>query len=82
MKEAVAKKVFGAPEEGSMCYMMSKQGYLNDGAGHWHPHPMPVSGDEVVGWDLRRDGGADEVRARMSGIADVSVVSGSSCRSG
>ena len=40
MKEAVAKKVFGAPEEGSMCYMMSKQGYLNDGAGHWHPHVM------------------------------------------
>ena len=40
MKEAVAKKVFGAPEEGSMCYMMSKQGYLNDDAGHWHPHLM------------------------------------------
>jgi len=30
MKEAVAKKVIGAPEEGAMCYMMSKQGYLND----------------------------------------------------
>jgi hypothetical protein len=40
MKEAVAKKVFGGPEEGSMCYMMSKQGYLNDTAGHWHPHLM------------------------------------------
>jgi hypothetical protein len=40
MKEAVAKKVFGAPEPGAMCYMMSKQGYLNDSAGHWHPHLM------------------------------------------
>jgi hypothetical protein len=40
MKEAVAKKVFGAPEQGAMCYMMSKQGYLNDDAGHWHPHLM------------------------------------------
>lgn len=40
MKEAVAKGVFGAPERGSMCYMMSKQGYLNDAAGHWHPHVM------------------------------------------
>jgi len=40
MKAAVAKKVFGEPEEGSMCYMMSKQGYLNDTAGHWHPHVM------------------------------------------
>jgi hypothetical protein len=40
MKAAVAKKVFGAPEPGSMCYMMSKQGYLNDAADHWHPHVM------------------------------------------
>jgi hypothetical protein len=40
MKAAVAKKVFGEPEPGSMCYMMSKQGYLNDAAGHWHPHVM------------------------------------------
>jgi hypothetical protein len=40
MKEAVAKKVFGAPDPGSMCYMLSKQGYLNDTAGHWHPHLM------------------------------------------
>ncbi len=27
-------------ESGAMCYMMSKQGYLNDDAGHWHPHLM------------------------------------------
>jgi hypothetical protein len=25
---------------GAMCYMMSKQGYLNDAGGHWHPHVM------------------------------------------
>lgn len=25
---------------GAMCYMMSKQGYLNDHDGHWHPHLM------------------------------------------
>ena len=40
MKAAVAKKIFTVPEPGSMCYMMSKQGYLNDKAGHWHPHLM------------------------------------------
>lgn len=40
MKAAVAKKVFTVPEPGSMCYMLSKQGYLNDAAGHWHPHLM------------------------------------------
>jgi hypothetical protein len=27
-------------EVGAMCYMMSKQGYLNDRDGHWHPHLM------------------------------------------
>jgi hypothetical protein len=28
------------PEPGSFSYMMSKQGYLNDTDGHWHPHMM------------------------------------------
>jgi hypothetical protein len=28
------------PLPGSMSYMMSKQGYINDSAGHWHPHVM------------------------------------------
>ena len=27
-------------EPGAMCYMMSKQQYLNDSAGNWHPHLM------------------------------------------
>jgi len=27
-------------EPGAMCYMMSKEGYLNDQAGHWRPHLM------------------------------------------
>jgi hypothetical protein len=56
MKEAVAKKVFGAPEEGAMCYMMSKQGYLNDSAGHWHPHLMfflPTTEAAKWGADLK-----------------------------
>jgi len=57
MKEAVAKKVFGAPEQGAMCYMMSKQGYLNDGAGHWHPHLMffqPTT--DAAKWGANLDG--------------------------
>jgi hypothetical protein len=29
-----------APAPGSMGYMMSKQGYLSDVDGHWHPHLM------------------------------------------
>ena len=29
-----------ALEPGGMCYMMSRQGYLNDSVGHWVPHLM------------------------------------------
>jgi hypothetical protein len=29
-----------ALEPGAMCYMMSRDGYLNDTDGHWHPHLM------------------------------------------
>jgi hypothetical protein len=30
-----------APEPGAMCYMLSKDGYINDAAaGPWHPHMM------------------------------------------
>jgi hypothetical protein len=34
------KKELPALEVGAMCYMMSKQQYLGDSAGHWHPHVM------------------------------------------
>ena len=34
------KKELPALESGAMCYMMSKQGYLSDRDGHWHPHLM------------------------------------------
>jgi hypothetical protein len=37
---AVDKKELPAMEPGAMCYMLSKQGYLSDEDGHWHPHLM------------------------------------------
>jgi hypothetical protein len=37
---ALDSKKLPSIEPGAMCYMMSKQGYLNDRAGHWHPHLM------------------------------------------
>ena len=37
---ALDKGELPGPASGSMCYMLSKQGYLNDRAGHWHPHLM------------------------------------------
>jgi hypothetical protein len=40
IKEAFDKKELPMLESGSMSYMMSKQAYLGDAAGHWHPHLM------------------------------------------
>jgi hypothetical protein len=48
---ALDKKELPALEPGSMCYMMSKQQYLNDRGMSWHPHLMFfVSGDAVKSW--------------------------------
>jgi hypothetical protein len=40
MSAAFDKKELPTIESGAMCYMLSKQGYLSDSAGHWHPHLM------------------------------------------
>jgi hypothetical protein len=39
-KAELAAKTYVLPEPGAMSYMMSKDGYLNDAGGHWHPHLM------------------------------------------
>jgi hypothetical protein len=39
-KAAIAAQVIVPPEIGAMSYMLSKDGYLNDRDGHWHPHLM------------------------------------------
>lgn len=40
MQTAFAAKQLPPLEPGAMSYMMSKQGYLDDQAGHWMPHVM------------------------------------------
>lgn len=40
IKSGLDKKELPALEPGAMSYMLSKQGYLGDSAGHWHPHVM------------------------------------------
>ena len=55
LKAAFDKKELPALENGAMCYMMSKQQYLNDSAGHWHPHLMffiPETDGATWGADL------------------------------
>jgi len=44
-------------EPGAMCYMMSKQQYLNDRGMSWHPHLMfIVSGDAAKSWGANEPG--------------------------
>jgi hypothetical protein len=48
---ALDKKELPALEPGAMCYMMSKQQYLNDQGANWHPHLMFfVSGNAGKSW--------------------------------
>jgi hypothetical protein len=57
MNAAFAANKLSAIEPGSMSYMLSKQGYLNDQAGHWHPHVMVyVSETDMAGWGANLPG--------------------------
>ena len=48
---ALDKKELPALEQGAMCYMLSKQQYLNDRGMSWHPHVMIfASGDAAKSW--------------------------------
>ncbi|MGD0939198.1 MAG: hypothetical protein ABR905_05750 [Terracidiphilus sp.] len=48
---AFNKNELPALDPGAMCYMMSKQQYLNDRGMSWHPHLMfLVSGDAAKSW--------------------------------
>jgi hypothetical protein len=40
IKAGFDKKELPTLESGAMSYMLSKQGYLSDHDGHWHPHLM------------------------------------------
>ncbi len=40
VSSAIDKGELPAMEPGAMCFMLSKAGYLDDEAGHWHPHLM------------------------------------------
>ncbi len=54
---ALDKKELPALEPGAMCYMMSKQQYLNDRGMSWHPHLMFfVSGDAAKSWGADQPG--------------------------
>src|SRR5439155_14015231 len=67
IQAALDKKELPALEFGSMCYMMSKEGYLSDRDGHWHPHLMffvPLTDAKV--WGRRPAGLSDFCRRGYS----------------
>jgi hypothetical protein len=56
-RAAVAANTYIAPEPGAMGFMMSKQGYLGDAVGHWHPHLMFfVAHTDDAAWGANLDG--------------------------
>ena len=55
IRHDIQRRALPRLEAGAMTYMMSKQGYLNDDAGHWVPHLMfyfPRAGAATWGADL------------------------------
>ena len=57
IKAAVANKELPTPEPGAMSYMLSKEGYLNDRAGHWVPHLMfHIPKTDRASWGANLDG--------------------------
>ena len=54
---ALDKKELPALEPGAMCYMLSKQQYLNDEGTNWHPHLMFfIPGDIAKSWGANLPG--------------------------
>jgi hypothetical protein len=54
---ALDKKELPALEPGAMCYMLSKQQYLNDDGKSWHPHVMFfVAGNAEKSWGANLPG--------------------------
>jgi cytochrome c1 len=66
LEAALDKHELPSPESGAMAYMMSKQGYLNDHDGRWHPHVMFYAPpQEPAAW------GAGLPGSPMIGVKDV-----------
>ncbi|MHB1544439.1 MAG: hypothetical protein ACYCS1_08930 [Gammaproteobacteria bacterium] len=57
ISSALNKKVLPELEPGAMCYMMSKQQYLNDRGKNWYPHLMfYVPGNVAKSWGANLPG--------------------------
>ena len=71
INSALDKKELPALEAGAMSYMLSKQGYLGDKAGHFHPHLMFwAERTELKSWGAGMPGspmiGGEEIPGRLT----------------
>ncbi|HTV16897.1 MAG TPA: hypothetical protein VME68_19410 [Acidobacteriaceae bacterium] len=71
LQAAFDEKKLPAIEPGAMSYMQSKEGYLNDAVGHWHPHVMffePLDMAKTWGANLKDSPilSGDDVTARIT----------------
>jgi len=71
INSAFDKKELPALEAGAMCYMLSKEGYLGDRAGHFHPHLMFwAERTKPESWGVGTPGspvmGAEEIPGRLT----------------
>lgn len=62
---------FAPPAPGAMCYMMSKQQYLNDAGKSWHPHLMFFAASHPAdAWGANHDDSpliaADDIDAQVT----------------
>ena len=72
LKAALAARQFPALGAGAMCFMMSKEGYLNDAGRHWHPHLMFfVPAEPAARWGANLPG--SPVMASIDPLDDVTV---------
>src|SRR5262252_7440539 len=71
MKSAVGKNELPALEPGALIYMLSKQGHLNDSAGHWLPHLMfYVPLGDAKTWGAGEPGSPIYVAPRFNGAPE------------
>lgn len=57
IRAGVASKELPPPEPGTLVFMMSKEGHINDRDGHWHPHLMfYFSNTDPATWGANLDG--------------------------
>ena len=75
IRAAVARKELLAPEPGAMSFMMSKDGYLSDSAGHWRSHLMfYIPGTDMSSWGANLPGSPVAVDDEHRKIPEQQVI--------